>query len=71
MSFKKEYFEDGFICPCCGKEEVSSTDEPCNHGASISQSVHCLSCDERWIEYYELVRTKMIHRDFIIIEKDK
>ena len=66
-NFKNEYFDDGFICPYCGEVGIESINEPVNHGNSITQDVVCSACDKEWKEIYNLVRTKSIEENKILM----
>lgn len=70
MSKVKEYFEDGSTCPYCGGC-VLIMNEPVNEGQGITQDVECDSCDEKWTEVYQLVRTKKIGTNEIIFSEEE
>jgi len=49
------YLEDPNCCPCCGSEDIRSTDSEDWTTDAVSREIACNMCKARWYEHFKLV----------------
>lgn len=51
----ENYLEDPNCCPCCGSEDIRSTNSEDWTTDAVSREIACNMCKARWYEHFKLV----------------